>query len=68
MEKCREPLKFFDTPEKVTANNKYLAIGLSQLISTQLELEKLDALEDSARKAELKALYSQINPHFCLMS
>src|SRR3712207_9144216 len=28
------------------------------------ELEKLDALEDSARKAELKALYSQINPHF----
>lgn len=55
---------FFDTPEKVTANNRYLAIGLSQLISTQLELEKLDALEDSARKAELKALYSQINPHF----
>lgn len=48
----------------MTANNKYLAIGLSQLISTQLELEKLDALEDSARKAELKALYSQINPHF----
>lgn len=55
---------FFDTPEKVTEKNRYLAMGLSQLISTQLELEKLHALEVEARNAELKALYSQINPHF----
>lgn len=64
-EKVSGALKiFFDTPEKVTANNRYLAIGLSQLISTQLELEKIQKLEDTARNAELKALYSQINPHF----
>lgn len=64
-EKVSGSLKiFFDTPEKVTANNQYLAIGLSQLISTQLELEKMKDLEDAAREAELKALYSQINPHF----
>lgn len=64
-EKVSGTLKiFFDTPEKVTANNRYLAIGLSQLISTQLELEKMKDLENIAREAELKALYSQINPHF----
>lgn len=64
-EKVSGTLKiFFDIPEKVTANNRYLAIGLSQLISTQLELEKIKELENAAREAELKALYSQINPHF----
>ncbi|MHB1392230.1 MAG: LytS/YhcK type 5TM receptor domain-containing protein [Clostridia bacterium] len=41
-----------------------LAIGLSQLISTQLEISKVGKLKELATKAEIKALQAQINPHF----
>ena len=48
---------FFDTAEKITEKNRYLMIGLSHLISTQMEISKVE-------NSELKALQSQINPHF----
>lgn len=38
--------------------------GLSQLISTQLEVSKLEKQEALQAAAENKALQSQINPHF----
>ncbi|WP_245330750.1 sensor histidine kinase [Acetoanaerobium pronyense] len=44
--------------------NKVLAIGLSQIISTQIEISKIERLETMNVKSELKALQAQINPHF----
>lgn len=40
------------------------ADGLARLFSTQLELAELDELKRQYRNAELRALRSQINPHF----
>lgn len=42
----------------------HFAEGLSNLFSTQLELAEMDELKRQYRAAELKALRSQINPHF----
>jgi len=36
---------FFDTAEKITEKNRYLMIGLSHLISTQMEISKVEARE-----------------------
>lgn len=55
---------YFDTKENVTASNQYLVEGLSLLISTQLELSSVENLKTMAKEAELKALQTQINPHF----
>ena len=55
---------YFKNEENITVRKKYLAIGLSQLISTQLEISKIENLKTMARDAELKALQAQINPHF----
>jgi two-component system LytT family sensor kinase len=64
-EKVSGTLKiYFKNNEKIAARKKYLAIGLSQLISTQLEISKIENLKAMARDAELKALQNQINPHF----
>ncbi|KMN81373.1 membrane protein [Chromobacterium sp. LK11] len=41
-----------------------VAVGLSQLISTQMEVSRVKQLEEMARKAEFSALQSKINPHF----
>ena len=41
-----------------------MAVGLSQLISTQMEVSRVKQLEEMARKAEFSALQSKINPHF----
>ncbi|WP_028828542.1 sensor histidine kinase [Proteocatella sphenisci] len=48
----------------ISYRNVKLAAGLSQLISTQLEISKLGELKNMANKAEIKALQAQINPHF----
>lgn len=48
----------------ISFRNITLAAGLSQLISTQLEISKLGELKDMANKAEIRALQAQINPHF----
>ena len=38
--------------------------GLAKLLSTQLELSELERQTELACRMELKALQSQINPHF----
>jgi len=48
----------------ISFTNINLALGLSQIISTQLEISKLGELKHMANKAEIKALQAQINPHF----
>jgi two-component system sensor histidine kinase LytS len=40
------------------------AEGVAHLFSTQLELAEIDRQAKLASRAELKALYAQINPHF----
>lgn len=58
-------LKLYYAKEKgVSFTNEKLAIGLSQIISTQLEISKVGKLKELATKAEIKALQAQINPHF----
>ncbi|MDK2883356.1 MAG: two-component system, LytTR family, sensor histidine kinase LytS [Bacillota bacterium] len=41
-----------------------LAAGLGHLFSTQLELAEIDRQEKLVARAEIRALQSQINPHF----
>ncbi|WP_250858113.1 sensor histidine kinase [Oceanirhabdus seepicola] len=58
-------LKIYYVKEnRISHTNRSLVLGLSQLISTQLEISKLSKLQEMANKAEIKALQSQINPHF----
>lgn len=58
-------LKIYYTDENhVTFRDISLAEGLSQLISTQIEIGKLEKLKEMANKSEIKALQAQINPHF----
>lgn len=58
-------LKLYYAKENgISFTNEKLALGLSQLISTQLEISKVGKLRDMAAKAEIKALQAQINPHF----
>ncbi|MEG1481492.1 LytS/YhcK type 5TM receptor domain-containing protein [Clostridium sp.] len=53
---------------KISRSLETLAIGLSKIISTLMELSKLEQMKEMATKAELKALQSQINPHFLFNS
>lgn len=55
---------YYKKEKKIAFSDKVLADGLSQLISTQLEIRKIEELEKMANKAEIKLLQSQINPHF----
>ena len=55
---------FFDTAEKITEKNRYLMIGLSHLISTQMEISKIENLKSLVKYSEIKALQSQINHNF----
>lgn len=55
---------YFDTSKLVTARKQYLAEGLSMLISTQIELSNVESFKAMAKEAELRALQTQINPHF----
>ncbi|MGL5330046.1 MAG: LytS/YhcK type 5TM receptor domain-containing protein [Peptostreptococcaceae bacterium] len=45
-------------------SQKSLAIGLSQIISTLMEVSKVEKISKAKDKAEIKALQTQINPHF----
>lgn len=49
---------------RITSTLQEMAIGLSQIISTQLEVSRAEQLREMANKAELRALQSKINPHF----
>lgn len=55
---------YYGKSNRITHTNRNLLMGLSQLISTQLEISKLSKLQEMANKAEIKALQAQINPHF----
>lgn len=55
---------YFDTSKIVASRKKYLAEGLSMLISTFIEISRVENFKSMAREAELKALQAQINPHF----
>ncbi|ELY5789069.1 sensor histidine kinase [Cronobacter turicensis] len=49
---------------QITSSLQEMAVGLSQIISTQLEVSRAEQLREMANKAELRALQSKINPHF----
>lgn len=55
---------YYIKENRISHRNRSLVLGLSQLISTQLEISKLSKLQEMANKAEIKALQAQINPHF----
>ena len=55
---------YYGKEDAISFRNTNLAVGLSQIISTQLEISKLGKLKEMATKAEIKALQTQINPHF----
>lgn len=49
---------------QMSQSNLVFASELARLFSTQLELSNLDYQKTLRRKAEFKALQSQVNPHF----
>jgi two-component system sensor histidine kinase LytS len=51
-------------PNSITPFEIELIKGLSQLISTQLEVSKVEQYSALRAAAEIKALQAQINPHF----
>jgi two-component system LytT family sensor kinase len=55
---------YYCKDDAISFRNINLAVGLSQIISTQLEISKLGELKHMANKAEIRALQAQINPHF----
>jgi two-component system, LytTR family, sensor histidine kinase LytS len=58
-------LKFYYTTPRLLNETQIATVeGLARLLSTQLELSELDRQTELASHMELKALQSQINPHF----
>ncbi len=55
---------YYRMAHRITGSLKEMAVGLSQIISTQLEVSRAEQLREMANKAELRALQSKINPHF----
>jgi two-component system, LytTR family, sensor kinase len=55
---------YYSKQREITESQQALAIGLSQMISTLMEVSKIEKIKDAANKAEIKALQTQINPHF----
>lgn len=55
---------FYCQRHRIRSPLREMAIGLSQLISTQIEVSKIDQLKTMASKAEFSALQNKINPHF----
>lgn len=49
---------------KITNALREMAVGLSHVISTQMEVAKVEKLKQAATKAEFSALQNKINPHF----
>ena len=49
---------------KMTYPLQTMAIGLSQIISTLMEVSRVEQIKEEANKAELQALQTKINPHF----
>ena len=58
-------LKFYYRyPHSLGENQKAIAEGFAQLLSTQLSLSYLQQQTELAARMELKAMQAQINPHF----
>ena len=55
---------YYRKEHKITYSLQSLAVGLSQIISTLMELSKIEQIKEMANKSEIKALQTQINPHF----
>lgn len=55
---------YYRCTHSITSSLKEMAVGLSQLISTQMEVSRIEQLKEMTRKAEFTALQSKINPHF----
>ncbi len=55
---------YYRRAHRITGSLREMAVGLSQIISTQLEVSRAEQLREMANKAELRALQSKINPHF----
>lgn len=55
---------YYKASNHITYTVETLAVGLSQIISTLMEVSKVEEMKEMANKAELKALQTQINPHF----
>ena len=55
---------YYRHAHQITSTLQEMAVGLSQIISTQLEVSRAEQLREMANKAELRALQSKINPHF----
>ena len=53
---------------RITDSLKEMAIGLSNVISTQIGVSRIDNLRQMAAKAEFSALQNKINPHFLFNS
>ncbi|MFM2486568.1 LytS/YhcK type 5TM receptor domain-containing protein [Celerinatantimonas yamalensis] len=49
---------------RITNALREMAVGLSHVISTQMEVAKVEKLKQAATKAEFSALQNKINPHF----
>lgn len=52
------------TENGITPFDEELAVGLGQLISTQIEVSMGEMQAELRARAEIKALQAQINPHF----
>ncbi|MEL0657514.1 LytS/YhcK type 5TM receptor domain-containing protein [Psychromonas arctica] len=55
---------FYSQPHQIRHALREMAIGLSHLISTQIEVSNMEQLKTMASKAEFSALQNKINPHF----
>lgn len=53
-----------DDKKRITPVMVELGKGIGQLLATQLEIARLQAMAALVSQAELKALQAQINPHF----
>ena len=56
---------YYRRTHSITSSLKEMAVGLSQLISTQMEVSRIEQLREMTRKAEFTALQSKINPTSC---
>lgn len=55
---------YFNKSSHITDQHKHMVLGLASLVSTELQISKVKEYENMANKAEIKALQTQINPHF----
>lgn len=55
---------YFKKAYVMTHSMQTMAIGLSQIISTLMEVSRVQQMKEAANKAEVKALQTKINPHF----